>query len=156
MSNNVKKRQKLCLNCDASIDIDVIVCPYCGADLTESKEQEFDSIDESPFDPAEYNENISSLYPPPHQSQKFEPEKTPEEPQFSEEEEKSKPLLILPIFLVSMGAMLLALGLFILVFSTNGAAILKWNAKYWFVYLALSIPFLVLGVKSLNRLEEES
>lgn len=32
-----KKRQKLCHNCEGSIDIDVIVCPFCAADLREER-----------------------------------------------------------------------------------------------------------------------
>lgn len=155
MSTHAKKRQKLCLSCDASVDIDVIVCPYCGADLTQAKE----NMNEEPRESLLYSEqNISSLYPPPYQEKKlyeesFEPEQTSDVEKPTSQNLKS--LAILPIFFVSLGMMLFTLGLFILVFSTNGQAILKWNAKYWFLYILFSVPLMVFGYKSLDRLDEE-
>ena len=33
MSN--KKKTKLCGSCDGMVDLDVIICPYCGSDVLE-------------------------------------------------------------------------------------------------------------------------
>ena len=32
-----KKRQKLCHHCEGEVDLDVIVCPFCAADLREER-----------------------------------------------------------------------------------------------------------------------
>ncbi len=36
----LKKRQKLCYNCEGEIDLEVIVCPFCAADLREEKPEQ--------------------------------------------------------------------------------------------------------------------
>lgn len=157
MNTKAKKRQKLCLSCDASVDVDVIVCPYCGADLTQAKENLDEEIQNSLLYP---EQNISPLYPSQYPENSYSEESSQNEESEIHESEEKMPVsqfnfsAVLPIFLFSLGVMLFTLGLFVLVFSTNGQAILKWNAKYWFLYILLSIPFVIFGYKSLDHLED--
>ena len=59
-----KKRQKLCQNCEGEIDVDVIVCPFCAADLREERpEQKVSPISVRNLSD---NETMKSLYPPPY------------------------------------------------------------------------------------------
>src|SRR5579872_998988 len=57
-----KKRQKICSNCDGEIDLDVIVCPYCAADLREEKPEQQRPV----FNTSATSQNqktMESLYP---------------------------------------------------------------------------------------------
>ena len=63
-----KKRNKLCGSCDGIVDLDVIICPYCGSDVLE--------VLEDPYEKEKYatdgkkklspDETMTSLYPPPY------------------------------------------------------------------------------------------
>lgn len=133
-----KKRQKLCHNCEGEVDLDVIVCPYCAADLREEKPEQ----SRAPYPASPSNPTFASLYPPPHAPKAPEPE-----PVAQVMETKNSPFL--SIFLLSFGAQLLLLGLLTLLFSHHGAITLKWSARFWFVYLFASLPLLVFGYKRL-------
>ena len=63
-----KKRMKLCSNCDGFVDIDVIICPYCGNDVTRSVELKDDEIEHIVHHRKKMSveETLSSLYPPPY------------------------------------------------------------------------------------------
>ena len=58
-----KKRQKLCYNCEGEVDLDVIVCPFCAADLRIEKPE----VQRPAYDPNLSVKNLNtqqSLYPP--------------------------------------------------------------------------------------------
>ncbi len=138
----------MCYNCEGEIDLDVIVCPYCAADLREEKpEQQRPTYHQSA---SVKNLNTQqSLYPPPY-SPKTAEEPVPEEPALvaSVEEEPARPIFG-PILLLTLGAQLLLLGVFLCLFSHKGVLVLKWDARHWFLYLFASLPFLIFGYKKL-------
>jgi len=144
-----KKRQKLCYNCDGEIDIDVIVCPFCAADLREEKpEQRYGS----------YITHVDSSYRNPHRRSQTEEEANPEEfveeedpTFFEEEEEETRKSAVLPTVLFTLGVQLCVLSLLMLLFSHNGVVLLKWNARYWFLYMLVSAPLVFFGYRSLQR-----
>ena len=145
-----KKRQKLCHNCEGDVDVDVIVCPFCAADLREEKpEQKYAPRPQS----LQNNQMTQSLYPP---TQKQEPvEAASPREEVSEaappEEGKSTNLLV-PTILFTLGVQLFIFGLLVLLFSHKGTVILKWDARFWFFYVLGSIPFLIFGYKTLSKL----
>ncbi len=61
-----RKRMKMCASCDGMVDLDVIVCPYCGADFAKNN-QESEAAHNTP--PLE--ETLSALYPPPYKPKSF-------------------------------------------------------------------------------------
>lgn len=151
-----KKRQKLCQNCEGEIDLDVIVCPFCAADLREEKPER----QRPQYNPTasvrhlnDSGPSFESLYPSPHA-----PKAPAVEAQAAvapvamnvESEEESKNSL-LPIFLFTLGVQLFLLGFLTLIFSYQGAVVLKWSAKFWFVYLFASLPLIVFGYRMLSN-----
>ena len=141
-----KKRQKLCYNCEGEIDLDVIVCPFCAADLREEK----------PTLRSPMQQMSSSLYPSPYPVREEEPREAALPPRQEAEapveaEEKSSGV-VGSILLFSIGATLFLLGLLLVLFSHNGSVTLKWDARLWFLYLFASIPFLVFGYRSISKL----
>jgi hypothetical protein len=146
-----KKRQKMCYNCEGEIDLDVIVCPFCAADLREEKpEQQIPS-----YNPAGTLKNLStqqSLYPTQSAPKVRQEEVHEEEPQMAPVDEEETKNIVVPTILMTLGAQLLLFGFLMLVFSSKGAMILKWDARLWYFYVLGSIPFLIFGYKSINKL----
>lgn len=144
----LKKRQKLCSNCEGDIDLDVIVCPYCAADLREERPERGGST----------MQNMSqSLYPSPYPIKNEKIEEILDEPALISQEEEGEPKekgasVFVPILLFALGSLLFLLGLLLLVFSHNGQVVLKWDARLWFLYLFASVPFLVFGYRAISKL----
>ncbi len=142
-----KKRQKLCYNCEGEVDLDVIVCPFCAADLREEKpEQQAPQLQQS----FKNIDTQQSLYPPPYSPRVREIEEEVQSAQVGEEPKGSYGSVIL----LTLGAQLLLLGLFMLFFSSKGSLILKWDARFWYFYIIASIPLLIFGAKSLNKINQ--
>ncbi len=149
-----KKRQKICFNCDGEIDLDVIVCPYCAADLREEKPEQQRPI----FPPEGTTKNqktMESLYPSsprihadlPQEDAPAAPAEAIEEPS----EAKSKNIFG-PTILFTLGVQLCLFGLLMVLFSHKGVMVLRWDARLWFLYVFASIPLLVFGYRSLSKL----
>lgn len=152
-----KQRLKLCPRCNAQVDRDVIICPYCDCDFT------FEQSYTSQFIPPEAREEpvalseketVASLYPPPYQPKVYDTD-LDEEERFPEEEEEEKVLPLkqpfLPTMLFSLGVNLAFLGLLLLLFSDRGELFLRMNAKMWVFFLFGAIPLLIFGYKGLAK-----
>ncbi|MBI3900975.1 MAG: hypothetical protein HY324_02350 [Chlamydiia bacterium] len=129
-----KKRQKLCYHCEGEVDLDVIVCPFCAADLREERSE--------------------SRSPPPSSVAKVFGEEEEMPPLLEEKEEKEKesdlegnPWLSISFFVV--GVQLLLFGLFSFLFSHQGKVVLSWDASYWFLYCLIGGPLFYFGYKKL-------
>lgn len=145
-----KKRQKLCHNCEGEIDVDVIVCPFCAADLREEKpEQKFASF-VSTTQPMHPKEAPEPLYPSAVSRTEAIREEIEEEVKESSGDQKTN--VFVPTVLFTLGVQLCVFGLLMLLFSHKGAVILKWDARFWFFYVLASIPFLIFGYRHLSRL----
>jgi hypothetical protein len=167
------KRMKLCSSCDGFVDMDVVVCPYCGSDLLKIVNPKGD--DQSAG--AQYKkkmspeETLSSLYPPPYKPKNIptsEPDKMLDKAQpaslkinlLEEEqkagEEKAKEgstttTRALPILLFSLGVNILLIALYLLIFSTNGEIFIRWNASLWYVYFIVGVPLTFVGYKMISK-----
>ena len=163
-----KKRQKLCYNCEGEIDLEVIVCPYCAADLREEKpEQQYGAYNASSSVKSmnsHHTQTMQSLYPSPYSPKIFQQEAQEEEPSLKntdihesflpkdEPSEESEKNMIGPTILFTLGAQLFLLGFMMVLFSHNGTFTLKWDARLWFLYLLASIPLLIFGYRSILKL----
>lgn len=150
-----KKRQKLCHNCEGEIDLDVIVCPFCAADLREEKpEQGHPSFHTAHL--INERQTSHSLYPQSFTKKAVEDPlyeqraETPT-PQTEMSEDKLKNVFSATI-LFTLGVQLVLLGLLMLFFSHKGAVVLKWNAAHWFLYCLGGMPLLYFGYRAISRL----
>jgi hypothetical protein len=153
-----KKRQKLCYNCEGEVDLDVIVCPFCAADLREEKPEQNKYSYNSAFS-VKNLETQESLYTQPRPTLKMpSPPEVPidevdEEPEALEVEEGDSPRSIIgPTLLFTLGVQLFLFGLMMFFFQKEGAMILKWDARMWFLYIFASIPFLIFGYRAISKL----
>ena len=149
-----KKRQKMCHNCEGDIDVDVIVCPFCAADLREERPELNRSSFPGMVKPLRSEESAStSLYPPPYASRLPEVEPVAQEPDQELPHEAGEEQLnssFLPIVLFTVGVQLFLLGLLMLLFSHKGVVVLKWDATYWFAYCLGGVPLLYFGYKKVS------
>lgn len=141
----------MCYNCEGEVDLDVIVCPFCAADLREEKPEQ------QAFHQVASVKNLNtqqSLYP-----SSYPPRAKPEEPPIQEtqetalETEEETKGSYSSILLLTLGSQLLILGLFMLFFSSQGSLVLKWDARFWYFYVLASIPLFIFGVKSYQKIK---
>jgi hypothetical protein len=160
-----KKRQKLCYNCEGDVDLDVIVCPLCAADLREEKPELQRSSFSASVSSVKQLNGENSLYPPQYSEriEREEPIYTTPAPRFDptpqivniEEEMIEDPStlrnLLIPIALLTCGMHLFLLAMALLFLSDQGSLILKWDARFWILYLIASTPLMIFGYRSLSR-----
>lgn len=149
------EKTKLCQFCEGTIPISVIHCPYCGSDLQTKK------IEEKPWQEDLFaKEDFVKRFSPPYEDVKKRspldskenkrdvPLEKGAEPKSQEEEKKSSSLAkreLLMIVLLTLGAELLALGLIILIFATEGELVLKWRLSRVFIPFSIAILCLFTG-----------
>jgi hypothetical protein len=126
---NQKKR--LCWNCDGTVDVHLSHCTYCGAELLRNGEEFLE-------EPAHEEEALLE-----------------ESPYEDEEELVHEPVqqrsLTLPFMLLVPGTLLALFGLMVWLFSRDGALELRWDSRFWYVYVLLALPLLVFGWRSLGK-----
>ena len=172
-----RRRMKLCPHCEGDVDLEVIVCPFCGKDVSEQK---MTSNMQTPMSSRNSlvrslspDETLSSLYPPPYRPKVYDQEMptsratTADTMMIDEEEEEQeeeivdkaieeedvaeeKKTPIIPILLFSLGINLCLFGLFLLFFSSNGEVWLHWKGGMWIAYMFISAPFLYFGYKKMH------
>ena len=169
MSN--RKRMKLCANCDGLVDLDVIVCPYCGSDVTQAVSAQ--KIEKPAVDNRKnltLEQTLSSLYPPPYQpksidSNSLDPnEIDPSDIEMPKVKEKAidnsknlkkdsfeKLSLVMPTVLFSLGINICLFGLYLLLFSKNGELFIHFKSALWFLYILIGAPLTYMGYKLLNK-----
>jgi predicted RNA-binding Zn-ribbon protein involved in translation (DUF1610 family) len=153
-----KKQLKLCTNCNGQVDVDFDVCPYCGEEFSvKTASMEENPIENSNVKSLSTDETIASLYPPPYKPKSYDSpleEIDEEEGQQQEErKEKIKKPLLMPILMFCFGVTLFLTAIFLLLFSKNNEVVLRWDARYWMLYLAFSLPLLFFGYKKLSSLD---
>lgn len=165
-------RQKICSQCEGRVPLDSKECLYCSADLTAPALAEQPS---SPFSHQSLQDSLASLYKPPYSGKGAKEQKSPA-PAFKEapslkhrpvSPSPAEPIATTsmesegqeaessfgPLLLLSIGAVLLMLGLLQLFFSDNGVLRLEWNSSYWFVYCLGALPVLFFGFRAVNKLK---
>lgn len=181
MSGVVKK--KLCWNCDASVPLDSETCLYCGVGVTSAISEE-DEEPVVAMPPPLYGKPTPRGTPPaqpsaPSQNYVKEPQVAlnkkriippqtgtrPKAPVMKLREEAAdmphealsiqrQPNTMLSLFLLLGGSTFFLFGLVILLFSDQGALILRWNRDQALIYLGLGCVFLLAGWRFILRIEE--
>jgi hypothetical protein len=170
---NIALKKKLCWNCDASVSKTQSNCPYCGVYLHRS-EDEPDSGDQGSEDNEEEELQEENLAPPylmnavnSGKQDKFhtppyavQPEQTTIPPSTADDHEPIKENLapmkyaLLALTSLILGVVSLLFSLILLFFSSHGVLTLRWSAELWYLYLAISIPLLIVGWFSLKHIKE--
>jgi len=149
VTKKLKKRQKLCHNCEGSTDFDGIICPFCAADLRTEKPEQGRTSFHSSQKYFQDQQTAQSLYPSafPISSQEPNIESTPS---IQPEEDSNRGFL--PIFFFSLGVQLTLMGLLMLLFSHNGMITIRWDANRWILYCLTGSPFIYFGYRAISKL----
>ena len=155
---NKSQKKRLCWNCEGSVSVSEETCPFCGVSVI----------------PA-FLEGASVEFAPPYSSHDEKDLAIPKSPfagheEFEESEhadlkaakdseegdvnvDEFKRVAIAVTLLLSGSVFFLfsmALGLFS---NNSGLLTLQWDGSYWYVYTALALPLLLLGWRSLMKLD---
>ncbi|MBN1915294.1 MAG: hypothetical protein JW769_05345 [Parachlamydiales bacterium] len=146
----MEKGQKICPHCDAFIDKQVIICPYCGGDVSEEIDTPYAYVPPNRSESLTPDETLSSLYPPPYEPKVQENVSALEE-EIEEDLPKRKGSIFLSTLLLSFGVNFAAMGLFLLFFSKNGEVHLRFQSFFWFLYVLTGAPAIYWGVRRLSK-----
>lgn len=135
-----KKQQKICYNCNGQVDLEVIVCPFCGTDLLEEfdagmdLQEEFESKQKS-LSP---QETVASLYPAPYQvSPENEKEQPPQTTQQSVKKAEANANISLEYIVFIFALNFLSIGILLFIFSSEGKVQLELTSKYWPLFVGI-------------------
>jgi len=100
-----------------------------------------------------YTTHVDQSYPS-HSEKPIEPISAEMAEEIAEVSEggRVKSNTLLPTIFFTLGIQLCILSLLMLLFSHKGIVMLKWDARYWFVYLLISVPFLSFGYRAIKKL----
>ncbi len=175
------ERQKMCHQCDGRIPFDANICLYCSSNqeipMSEEDNQFYrqQSLQKSlttlysppyPKKSAGYTgsdkeEGLSMKSSDPFKMSPLDKPMKTATPfatgsmaggGVSEEATPDERASFWPIFLLSVGANLLLLGLLQLFFSTNGILRLEWESRHWFIYSLIGLPVLIFGYRKAKSL----
>ncbi|HSW86519.1 MAG TPA: hypothetical protein VLG49_03350 [Rhabdochlamydiaceae bacterium] len=169
---NPADRKKMCTSCDGMIPIDAETCLYCTADQAQTIES---APHQAPlFKHQSLQDSLTSLYTPPYSSKghmaSYEESNgsqrsrretmnlsspsiaipVAESESVDEEKDQAQGGTFWAVFMLSLGALLLNLGLLQLFFSDHGVLRLEWNSSYWFLYCLIALPLFYFGLKKAN------
>lgn len=143
MSASVKT--KMCWSCDGSVPFESETCPFCGVTLQQTTPQhQF----QSPYRLAKREENESIPVAP-----LLKVEETPDEEDSLVDQTKK---VMITLGCLSAGVVLILFGLILVIFSGNDEVlVLKWDAHYWYLYLAVGIPLLIIGWRTFGSIVDQ-
>ena len=149
MNQSGEEKNRMCPHCEGDVALDLSECPYCGQAMDEPPKEQYRPPYESPSDlklrESAPDTNVSDPFAE-HKEEFARNSKPAVEPQKVEGKKQT-----LSILLLTLGGQILAIGLMLLFFSTDGHLTLEWSAKYWYIYCLIAVPLLVLGRFALNR-----
>ena len=148
-----RSKTKMCPHCDGDVEMEIVVCPYCGKDVNEQKLNP--AIQKPVTGSLSPEETLSSLYPPPYKLKTYDQElhKEQEEEEVIPEQNnvhESEKQTLTPVVLLSIGLNLLFFGLFVFLFSSKGELFLRINSNLWILYVLFGLPLLYFGWRKIN------
>ena len=153
---NKLQKKKLCWNCESQVSIEEETCPICGVSVVpaylEGTGANFSppysmgagtdfGIPRSPYETDASNSSLESEIS----------EKKIEEGQPALDEFKR---VMITVILLLTGSVFFIFSLALALFSRHGVFTLQWDGSYWFIYTLFAIPLLIIGWRSLMRLDD--
>lgn len=155
---NAMPKKKLCWNCEGSVSLADESCPYCGVSVQSAGLDGTENSFLPPYRMSSHGDNqsipaapYSAFQNPQADDEKKEEQSTAVEDSNSSSEFKQ---VLIPMILLFSGSLAFLFGLVLFLFSQNGIFTLSWNGTLWYVYSLLSIPLLILGWLTLQKLND--
>jgi hypothetical protein len=145
---------KLCWNCEGSVAVSEETCPYCGVSVIPA------SLDGSPpvFSPPYHHQLYPSQEVPrppymPYEEKKVALEERTADPQATEGSFQEFNRGLAAVMFLLTGSVFFLFGLVLAFFSHDGHLTLRWDGTWWFAYLGISVPLLIVGWRALLKIE---
>jgi hypothetical protein len=137
---NQQAKKKLCWNCEGSVATTLETCPFCGVYLNPTG-ADTNQMASTVFGSKSDRENIPK---PPYVPE----EETDAVEEVLQQENKSRSGLqsVYALLLILAGSVYGFFGLVIFFFSRGGQLTLSWSFEWSYVFLALSLPLLGVGL----------
>jgi hypothetical protein len=151
------QKKKLCWNCEGRVPLEEENCPYCAVYLGPAPGNESrQDVLAPPYRLVESDDEPSQEAPDsPYQMQE-DPNSEHEEAPDLETAKSDLKEVVIPLGLLSGGALFFLFGLMLLIFSSHGILTLSWSANYWYVYVIVALPAILIGWKTLGNFDQES
>ena len=156
--------EKLCWNCEGTLDGGACKCSYCGVDLDDEVDER-NSVETLESDKEQSKEvflsDSSRLVSSPSledqlsiSDREWQNSIRKELGNVTSGLDKGNNIkdIIIPLSLLLSGSVFLLFGFLVFLFSKDGQLNLSWNESYWFYYSFTSIPLLYFGWKALDEL----
>lgn len=134
-------KKKMCWSCDGNVPLTAQSCPFCGVTLDNSMPK---TDYKPPYRLAKQEEAEAIPVAP---ILKGEEHQDPEEDHVVDQTKK----VMLTLACLSVGIIFLFFGVILFLFSgADGMLVLRWDAHYWYLYLIIGLPLLIVGWRSLG------
>ncbi len=133
----------MCWSCDGNVPIDAESCPFCGVALDHTIPK---SDYKPPYRLAKQEETQAIPVAP-----MLKPEGFAVENEDSYVDQTKKVMITLGC--LSAGLILLLFGSILAIFAgADDMLVLRWDARYWYLYFVVSIPLLIIGWRALGSI----
>jgi hypothetical protein len=153
-------KKKLCWNCEGRVPQNEENCSFCGVylngtlDIKKRRRDDEEDIHDQDAAPS----LVKPLHQPPY-TPEGNTENAPIEAKKTEsflEKFRLGPLKkdFLSLLMLVVGSIFFLFSFILLFFSHEGHLTLQWNGSYWFIYMIVSVPLLVLGWRFLDQIHD--
>lgn len=142
----VTEKKKMCWSCEGNVPFSAETCPFCGVSLEHITPQK---DYKSPYRLAKPEETEAIPVAPIAKSD--DTAEMEEDPLASQTKK-----VMITLACLSIGVMFLIFGTVLFLFSgSDGMLVLKWDGHYWYVYLVIGLPLLIVGWRTLGHIVEQ-
>lgn len=141
MSTAVKS--KMCWSCEGNVPLSAETCPFCGCTLDNPTPR---ADYKPPYRLAKHEETEAIPVAPMLKTEEF-----PDTDEDSHAHETKKVMISLAC--LSVGIIFLIFGSVLGIFTgDDGMLTLRWDGHYWYLYLALGVPLVIIGWRTLGSI----
>lgn len=137
----------MCWSCEGNVPLSAESCPFCGVTLDNVMPSAVGGY-KSPYRLAKAEE--AEVIP-------VAPLLKGDDSLISEEDAQADQTkqVMLTLGCLSIGIVFLLFGIILFLFSgADGSLVLRWDAHYWYLYLIIGFPLLIVGWRTLSNIVE--
>lgn len=152
---NATSKKKLCWNCEGNVTREAVNCPFCGVYLQRAGDN--DEREEEDFSPPYKLVGVAgeeeSLPKAPYTPENGQVAAKIKAIQNDDSDANAMKMVVMSLLCLLAGSFFLMFGIILALFARDGIFTLRWNADYWYFYLATALPLLFLGWRALSKLQ---
>ena len=137
----------MCWSCEGNVPLTAETCPFCGVNLDNVMPSAVGGGYKSPYRLAKSEEAEVIPVAPLQRAEEF--------PDADDESDQTKHVM-LTLGCLSVGIVFLLFGIILFLFSSSdGTLVLRWDAHYWYFYLVIGLPLIIVGWRVLSNIVDQ-